>query len=437
VCVAASTPLNPACHGVLRTREYREENPQLSITAHRTLLYCVRATHDPVAKMHSAARVHALMVQVVVVVVVCAASGAFAAVTQGSRVCPTHVGTWNGSTPPALNNLIADVPLTGNGRMGVLVTNQPWVWAGNSGTAGPAGGDGDAAVHFYIGSNTLWSVQPATTPVLGPTGKATRVALGGVSLHLHGGGGGGGGSGTGTSRSASPKPQWTFSAEQHIGTGVIVTTLSAEGVGVFTTSTVTHPDTDVAAINCSWRPAPGVTPTPLAPNVTMSAWTFRSTYLPGHGSPPGQSGPLVLPTAAGSGNGPATVWVARSAVPASVRSAVPIAAGLGASVGGLPSSAMVGPVVTALPGAPSSSELALAQLDIAVANTGELPRLGCARNSRAIYHTCTLVVADLPCSSCPLSRHISHSSSAASPCADYIHPLHQPPHHIKQRRRGV
>lgn len=91
-------------------------------------------------------------------------------------------------------------------------------------------------VHIYVGSNTLWSVQPAEhAPVLGPTGKSTRVALGGVSLTLHG---------------DAKSTQWSFSAEQHIGSGVIATRHSAEGVGVFTTMTVVHPREDVAVVNC-------------------------------------------------------------------------------------------------------------------------------------------------------------------------------------------
>lgn len=127
---------------------------------------------------------------------------------------------------------------------------------------------------------------------------------------------------------------------------------------------------------CSWRPASGSSVPPAMPNVTLSSWTFRSTYLPGHGSPPGQNGPLVLPTLAGSG-GAGTVWVSRSAVPVGVQSPMPIAAGLAASVSGLPSSAVVGTASIAQPGTPTGSELAFSAVDIAVAQHGELTLLLC------------------------------------------------------------
>ena len=112
---------------------------------------------------------------------------ALAAAPSSSSSCDDVVGTWSGATPALPNGKLPASPLLGNGYLGALVSTEPWVWLPeNAAGAGPGNNDSDTrGLHFWLGSNAMWSVQPASAAAdLGPTAKSTRVALGGLSLYV-------------------------------------------------------------------------------------------------------------------------------------------------------------------------------------------------------------------------------------------------------------
>ena len=232
------------------------------------------------------------------------------------------IGTWNGSLPTLPQTSAGNLPhspMLGNGYMGVqLATARASASIVNASTRGLAAPQ--ASLHLYIGSNSMWAVYPATDPGLGPKGKATRRAVGGVSL-----------SGL-ESLPGSSVEKAEFSAEQRILDGQLRTS-TLTSAGTFATVATMDPRANVLTLACSWAPnsqppasqQQGTATMPV--NLTLSTWTVN-TYP---GTPPGQHLPAVLPTTASVLGGDVLV-ATREAVPTGVASPRRIKVALAATV---------------------------------------------------------------------------------------------------------
>ena len=215
------------------------------------------------------------------------------------------VGIWNGSLPALPQTSAGNLPhspMLGNGYMGVqLATARASDSIVNTSTRGPAAPQG-SSLHLYIGSNAMWGVYPATKPALGPTAKATRRAVGGVSL-----------SGLDALLGPPGAAGAAFSAEQRIMDGEL-RTIAHSSSGTFTTVTKIGPRANVLTLTCSW--VPSASSAAAAPvNLTLGVWALNR-YL---GTPPGQHAPAVLPTTA-TVLDTSTLVATREAVPTGIDS---------------------------------------------------------------------------------------------------------------------
>ena len=217
------------------------------------------------------------------------------------------VGVWNGSLPSlpqTSGGNLPHSPMLGNGYMGVQLATARATAPIVNGSRGPAT-PGNDSLHLYVGSNAMWGIYPATKPALGPTGKGTRRAVGGVSL---------------TGLEALLGAGAAFSAEQRIMEGELKTR-SSSSAGAFTTTTKMDPRANVLTLACSWAPGAAQSAAAGPANLTLAAWAL--TTYPGH--PPGQrpgdpdQGPAVVPAIASVLDG-ATLVVTREAVPTSITS---------------------------------------------------------------------------------------------------------------------
>eukprot|EP00937_MAST-01D_sp_MAST-1D-sp2_P004162 g4162.t1 len=156
------------------------------------------------------------------------------------RIVPDIVGRWDGPTPALPDSKVPQVPMLGNGYMGVLL-------------------EGSAAnVTAFLSTNGFWTVESANPdPNAHDVPHAHRAATGGLTF--------------------APKPSHGqrlagFAAEQRIGPAELTTTHSegADGGGATLTTTVTmHPADNVLVAELAWAgPDAGL----RGLEVEVSAW---------------------------------------------------------------------------------------------------------------------------------------------------------------------
>ncbi len=137
---------------------------------------------------------------------------------------PPLVGRWTaGETPTLPSALLPAVPLVGNGYTGVMLHGTPGL------------------IDLNINTNTMWRTFPAAPNADGsvPVPRAHRVALGGLRIEAVG------------PKSMHQKIMG-FSAEQQIGTGVLLTSHTSADGAVLTTTTTLHPTQQVVATTVRW-----------------------------------------------------------------------------------------------------------------------------------------------------------------------------------------
>ena len=243
------------------------------------------------------------------------ASGLAAAASTTPPVASSTIGTWTGALgglPQSTGGNLPHNPLLGNGYMGVQIASTragaPCL-ANNTAPRGPCAAS-NQSVSWYIGSNAMWGIYPATKAAeLGPTAKGTRRAVGGVTL-----------SGL-ESLFAAKCPEVAFTAEQRVIEGVLTTRHEASGCGTFTSTTYMDPRANVLVANCSWAPAAAADEQQPV-SLGVSLWAFQ-TYP---GLPPGQAEASVNPTSAAAVG--EQLLVTRAAVSPDVHSPRPIIAAL-------------------------------------------------------------------------------------------------------------
>lgn len=229
------------------------------------------------------------------------------------------VGTWTGSQLPHLpqtsSGNLPHSPMLGNGYLGAMIsTNRvgpPLVQPDSA--RGPAA-SGNTSINVWMGSNAMWGVYPSKDPSLGPTSKATRRALGGVTL-----------SGL-DSLFVDSAPQLV--AQQRIMEGVL-TTIHSAPQGQFTTRTFISPTSNVLVTNCSWSPSMEDTRSTEKDTAELTVSVFTLCRY-ADCCPPGQTKPATLPTSAVVID--EQLVVTRDAVPAEIPSARRIKAALALSV---------------------------------------------------------------------------------------------------------
>jgi hypothetical protein len=132
---------------------------------------------------------------------------------------PPLVGLWTDATPTLPSALLPAVPLSGNGYTGILL-------------------HGDRGlIDLNINTNTMWRSFPVAPNADGsvPVPRAHRVALGGLQIEA-----------------VDPMSIMAFSAEQQIGTGVLLTNHTSADGAVLTSTTSLHPTQQVLATTLRW-----------------------------------------------------------------------------------------------------------------------------------------------------------------------------------------
>lgn len=161
-------------------------------------------------------------------------------------ITPNFVGVWT-SPPAALPNpLLPDVPLAGNGFLGVLLDSH---------------GDN---LDVWLSSNNMWSCR-AISGTANVNGTCGKIALGGVSI----------------ASSANGAPPLAFTnLSQTIASGTLSSAWVSSAGGVLTTSTRIHPTQNVIVTQLLWSPSQGDV---QSLNVTSSTWVLAASSQ--HGAP--------------------------------------------------------------------------------------------------------------------------------------------------------
>ena len=212
-------------------------------------------------------------------------------------------GTWS-APPSALPYAqLADVPLLGNGALGLLLDahdseSPPGVGPGRNNT-----------LDLWLGSASMWSCRSCQSIAKGCCGA---VALGGVSISL---------------QPSFPTQLFNFSATQVTSKGILESswilrdTPSLNSSGVFSTLSFMHPELNVVVTELSWNATGGGVPGALLVNV--STWVLGS-------NPTAHAGPM--PTFAGcwpstNGSGPVPCSVGGSLIAGASRAAGNVSVG--------------------------------------------------------------------------------------------------------------
>ena len=186
------------------------------------------------------------------------ASTAPAAPLLSSR--PSAVGTWSAYPNALPDSKLPDLPLVGNGVIGVILDASSR--ARNASATGPGHTN---SLDFYVNANAFWSCT-ACSPGIDPDGVdqscCAVAALGGVSLRLP--------------ALAAPLPG--FSASQAIGNA----TLGAAFAGVLSATCAVHPTEAVLVLNASAAAAPAGAPLLL---LQLATWVHPASAQAGWPAP--------------------------------------------------------------------------------------------------------------------------------------------------------
>lgn len=171
-----------------------------------------------------------------------------------------YIGVWD-TAPYSLPGWeLPDVPLSGNGKLGVLYDS----WGARGHGAPPAPGYGKTnALDIWFSSNSFWSCAGCTSASPGCCAKA---ALGGLSI-------------------VSAALGLNFlNMSQEIATGTLRSVWATAHGGVFSTSTLLHPVHNVALTSLAYAPGGAGDPPVLTLNVStwvLGASAHRARPLPG------------------------------------------------------------------------------------------------------------------------------------------------------------
>jgi hypothetical protein len=173
---------------------------------------------------------------------------------------PGLVGSWS-RFPNALPTLqLAQVPLLGNGRLGVALdarddgkARYPFIGAGQP-----------SSVDLWLNSNGLWSCTSCggTDPDHTVPACCSTVALGGLSLRAN----------------ATPGAFPAFGATQAIANGALGASLGTAAGGALSVAVRMDPARAVVVANFSWLPAAGDPPTL---DVEVAVWTLGAGAISG------------------------------------------------------------------------------------------------------------------------------------------------------------
>ena len=171
-----------------------------------------------------------------------------------SAAPPTYVGVWTAPPNALPSGQLPDVPLTGNGQLGLLLDSR----AAPLPPSPPPSGAQSLSVWFS--SNDMWSCR-APPPAAQVTGRCGKVALGGLTVTL--------------------PPFLRFSNfTQALASGSLSSAWVTPTGGVLTSTTRLHPSSPVATTALTWAPGAGDPPT-----LSLNATTWVREATSAHGSP--------------------------------------------------------------------------------------------------------------------------------------------------------
>jgi hypothetical protein len=182
------------------------------------------------------------------------------------------VGHWSDYTSALPASQLPQVPLLGNGHLGVALDSH------RTSSATGVGPGSANSVDVWLNTNSMWSCSNCggTDPDHTVPACCGVIALGGVSLRF-------------TSFPASaPLPQ--FEAYQAVSNATLTTVWTTAAGGRIVTTTWMHPSDDIVVTNITWTPSGGDPPS-LA--VDVATWTL------GQGSTTEGSGGMPVPAATG------------------------------------------------------------------------------------------------------------------------------------------
>ncbi len=176
------------------------------------------------------------------------------AATSGSTNLPTYVGVWTTPTNALPAKQLPDVPISGNGQLGLLLDTRAAPFPPSPPPPGAA------SFSIWFSSNDMWSCR-APPPGSAVAGNCGKVALGGVTLTL--------------------PPGLAFANfTQALASGELGSAWATAGGGLLTTRTRVHPSAAVATTALAWRPGAGD-----APALALNATTWVREATPAHAAP--------------------------------------------------------------------------------------------------------------------------------------------------------
>jgi hypothetical protein len=180
---------------------------------------------------------------------------------------PTWQGVWTSYTGALPYNQLADNPLIGNGRVGVMLdAHAPTGHVEASKQLVGAGAGQPNSVDIWINTNTMWScgtcgVNVGTKPCYSKD-LCTTVAFGGVSISLL------------PTFPASVPLQWN--ATQNIGTPNLQNCFTSSKGSTFCSMLYLHPSDGNMVVNTSWVPAAG---DPADVSIQIRAWVIGNVSM--------------------------------------------------------------------------------------------------------------------------------------------------------------
>ena len=158
---------------------------------------------------------------------------------------PPQVGYWSSFTNALPNNKLPDVPLLGNGAIGILLD------AYSTGAARPsAAGPGRAnTLDVWIGSTNMWSCRAYSGPAKGMCGA---VSLGGVSLSL-----------------PPALGPFEYAASQVLANASLGSTWTTPMGGILSTAHFLHPVSNLLVTELRWAPGSGE---PASLSLSVTTW---------------------------------------------------------------------------------------------------------------------------------------------------------------------
>lgn len=160
---------------------------------------------------------------------------------SAAAVLPTQVGTWHAHPNALPNGQLPDVPLLGNGHLGVALDAHDAAHVQNGTHSGPGRAN---TLDWWLGSNAMWSCVACTDVQTCPAaGLCQTVALGGISFSML--------------PIFPASTQLLFNASQALSNGTLTGMLITNNGGILSVKTHIHPVNNTVVSSLSWVPGVG------------------------------------------------------------------------------------------------------------------------------------------------------------------------------------